>query len=274
MAAWLLPAATLVSGLLGYKSSKDASKAQNKAIAAQQASEAQKAALANEQIALADRMLYGQGYVPGQGVDSRPGQGGAMDLSQEWTNNYLNWLKTSPDITYNAQRGAMEGNIRDSMAAAASALGRRGLSTANVQSGAALRTMGSLGMARTGLLANLEAGRQDRMGERLGMGSQLTQGLLDRALNVRSAALGQSLGQQTMIPQMQANLASQYGQQAGAFGNLTGTLLDYYAQSRQPSVQIPTTVPMATGAASSVPNQFADFRMQPQGFGSVPQWRF
>lgn len=267
---WFLPAATLVSGLLGYKASKDSSKAQSQAVAAQQASEAQKAALANQQSALADQLLHGVGYVPGEGVDAKPGQGGAMELSQQWTDDYLGWLKNSPDITYNAQRGAMEGNIRDSMAMAARSLGQRGLSTQNVQSGAAMKTMGDLGMARTGLLASLEAGRQDRIGERLGMGSQLTQGLMDRALNLKSAATGTAMNQQTQIPGMMMGQAQGYANQAGAFGNLAGTLLDYYSQSRQPAVQMPATVPVQQNMPAQVPNQFADFRLQPQGFGNVP----
>jgi len=251
--------AAIVSGLAGMWSSNKASKAQKQAIQAQQAAEAQKAAYINQQLSLADQMLHGQGYVPGQGVDARPGHGGAMELSKSWTDKYLNWLQNSPDITYNAQRGAMEGNIRDSMAAAASALGQRGLSTQNVQSGAALKTMGGIGMQRAGLLSSMEAGRHDRMGERLGMGTQLTQGLMDRALNVRSAALGQALGQQTMVPQMQQGIASQYGQLAQGFGNLTGGLIQSYMN--QPQVQAPTTVAMPQQQQPmQMPNQFYSYK--------------
>lgn len=257
------------SALLGYNASKKQAKAQNQAVAAQQASEAQKAQLANQQMALADQLLHGQGYVPGQGVDARPGQGGAMELSQDWTKKYLNWLQNSPDITYNAQRGAMEGNIRESMAMAARSLGQRGLSTQNVQSGAALKTMGGIGMQRAGLLASLEAGRHDRIGERMGMGAQFTQSLMDRALNLRSAATGTALNQQTMVPQMMANQAAQYGQQAGAWGSLAGQLAGQYL--------FPSTVPMQAAApaaaapAAPATNQFYSFKPTP---GYQPKYRW
>jgi hypothetical protein len=268
MAQNWLPA--LITAGAGLWAANKSNKAQKQAMQAQQAQEAYRQDLAQQQTSLADRLLHGQGYVPGQGVDARPGQGGAMEQAQQWTDDYLGWLKNSPDITYNAQRGAMEGNIRDSMAMAARAMGQRGLSTGNVQSGAALQTMGGLGMARAGLLASLEAGRHDRMGERKAMGTQLTQGLMDRALNLRSAATGTAMNQQTQIPGMMMGQAQGFANQASAFGGLTGTLLDYYSQSRRPSVQIPTTVPMQGGAPMTVPNQFADFRLQPQGFGNVP----
>ena len=266
-----LPA--LITAGVGLYSANKSNKANKQAIQSQQAAEAYKQSLANEQMGLARQLLYGNAnYVPGQGVQSQPGQGGALEQSKQWTDNYLTWLKDSPDITYNAQRSAMEGNIRSSMEAAAKSLGQRGLSTENVQSGAAMKTMGNLGMARTGLLASLEAGRQDRMGERLGMGSQLTQGLATNAMNLMSGATGTAIGLQSQVPGMQQGVANQYAQQAGAFGNLTGTLLDYYGQSRRPSVQIPTTVPMQQ--PMQTPNQFADFRMQPQGFGNTSAWRY
>lgn len=216
---------------------------------------------------LVDKLLYGQNYVEGEGVNSMPGQGGAMQLSEDWTKRYLDWLQNSPDITYNAQRGALEGNIQASMEQAAKSLGARGVNTRDVVSGTANKTLANMAGQRAGLLAQLEGDRQDRTGQRLGQGTQLTQGLLDRALNVRSAAAGTALNQQTQIPQMLMNQSAGQNAQAGAFGNLTGTLLDYYAQSRQPTVQVPTTVPVS-GYASTTPNQFADFKFKSSGFGS------
>lgn len=268
MAWWAIPAiVTGASALLGYKSSKDANKTQQAAINAQQAAEAQKQALAQSNMTLADELLYGVGYVPGKGVDSKPGQGGAMELSKDWTTKYLDWLKNSPDITYNAQRGALEGNIRDSMEQAAQSLGRRGLNTGNVRSGAADNTLGNIAMSRAGLLSQLLGERYDRQGQRLSQGTQLTQSLMDRALNLRSAATGTAMNQQTMIPQMMMNQAAGQAQQAGAYGQLTGTLLDYLAQSRKSPMMLPT---MPATSVSTVPNQFADFRYQPSpgSFGS------
>ena len=241
------------SAIGGYQADRAHSKAQQQAMSSQQAWEAANAARAQEQINLADDLLYGK-YAPprpvgaigaarelAQGVESGPGQreGGAMGQAEDWTSNYLDWLQNSSDVIYNAQRGRMEGDIRDSMSQAARMLGRRGLSTSAVQSGAANRTMGDIGMARTGLLSQLEAGRHERQGANLGMGTQLTQGLMDRALNMRSAATGQAMNQQTMIPGMHMQQAGQHAARAGAYGNLTGGMLDYYMQSKQPSVQLP-----------------------------------
>lgn len=266
---WLPVAAGLITAGLGYKASKDASKAQDRATSSQQAWEAANAARAQEQIDLADKLLYGE-YIPptgepGQGVESGPGQraGGAMEQAEDWTSNYLDWLQNSSDVIYNAQRGRMEGDIRDSMSQAARMLGRRGLSTSAVQSGAANRTMGDIGMARTGLLSQLEAGRFDRQGSNLAMGTQLTQGLMDRALNMRSAATGQAMNQQTMIPGMHMQQAGQHAARAGAYGNLTGGMLDYYMQSKQPSVQLPpyNTAPTFP-AQSQIPVGMMDRQFQ------------
>ena len=226
---WFLPVATLVSGVLGYKASKDANKTQQNAINAQQSAEAAKQAQINEQLSLADRMLYGGGNV-GQTMT------GAVPQAETWTQDYLNWLRTAPDITYNAQRGQMESNIRSSMEQAARISGMRGLT-----GGVAAAPMAGLGMQRAGLLASLEGQRQDRRGANLAAGTQLTQGLVDRALNVRSGALGTALNQQTQIPQMMQGVAAGQANQAAAYGNLTGTLLNtMFSQQQQPRVQAPT----------------------------------
>lgn len=253
--AWLTGLLTLGAAALGYKSNKDSQKTQQNAINQQAGIEAQKQAMAQEQLNIADKLLYGDNY--NKDTHNVIDPGGAWGKAKSFSNEYLNWLTSSPDLTYNAQRGAMEGQIRDSMSAAASALGKRGLNTANVQSGAALRTVGDIGMARTGILSQMEAGRFDRRGERLGMAAQITQNDMDRALNLRNAATGSVMGFNSQIPQMQMGVAQQQANQAGAWGGLTGTLLDYYTQSRQPSVQIPTTVPVAGG--SNIPAQTSQF---------------
>ena len=187
-----------------------------------------------------------QGQQPGQSQ-------GALQQAQSWTDNYLSWLQNSPDITYNAQRGRMEGDIRASMEAAARSLGRRGLASGDVQSGVAGRDMADISMARAGMMGQMEAGRHDRRGERLGMGTQLTQGLVDRALNLRSAAMGTAMNQQTAIPGMLMGQAQQHSGQAGGWGQLTGAALDYGLQSLKPRVQVPTTAPQQAG------NQWHDY---------------
>lgn len=263
---WLPALLTLGSAYMGYKSSKDASKAQSQAVSAQQSQEANRQALAEKQMSFADRLLYGNGYRDEQGVQSMPGSDGALGMAQNWTNNYLNWLQNSPDITYNAQRGAMEGNIQSSMEQAARALGQRGLNTANVQSGAALKAMSGIGMARTGLLAQLESGRHDRMGERLGMGTQLTQGLVDRAMNAQSAATGTAMNFQSQIPQMMMGQAQNYANQAAGYGSLASAGLNYYMQPKAPAVA-PTTVAQPAPAAP-VMNQFYSLKSTLPGYQS------
>lgn len=271
---WLPVVAGLATAALGYKASKDANKSRDNAVSAQSAWEAANARRAQDQINLADKLLYGQGYDPETGaVESRPGEG-ALAKAEDWTTNYLDWLTNSADVIYNSQRGRMETDIRDSMSQAARMLGRRGLSTDAVQSGAAAKAMGDIGMARTGILSQLEAGRHTREGANLATGTQLTQGLVDRALNLRAGATGQAINQRTQIPGMMLDQANQQSQQAGAYGNLTGTMLDYYMQSRQPSVQVPTTAP-ANAVVSRLPSnmstmQYAPIKMQAQGFGNVP----
>jgi hypothetical protein len=258
----------------GATDARKARDAQNAAISQQRAHEAQNKSLAQGQIDIADTMLYGRqtGNIDlATGINSSPRSGdGAEGLSKQWTSDYLDWLKNSPDLTYNAQRGAMEGQIRDSMSMAARSLGQRGLNTSNVQSGAALRTMGDIGMARAGLLSQMEAGRFDRQGERLGMGTQLTQSLMDRALNYRAGAVGQSVGMQTQIPQMMSGIAQQYQQQAdqkGAMlGRAVGTIADYYTggmasaakggMQPQPAHQTPAYFPPQT-------SQFYSFKRAP-----------
>lgn len=267
---WLPALLTLGSAYMGYKSSKDASKAQSQAVSAQQSQEANRQALAEKQMSFADRLLYGNGYRDETGAHSMPGSDGALAKADSWTNNYLNWLQNSPDITYNAQRSAMEGNIQSSMEQAARALGLRGLNTANVQSGAALKAMSGIGMARTGLLAQLEAGRHDRMGERLGMGTQLTQGLVDRAMNAQSAATGTAMNFQSQIPQMMMGQAQNYANQAAGYGALASAGLNYYMQP-QAQVIAPTTVAQPAPAAP-VMNQFYSFKPTLPGYQSKYRW--
>lgn len=269
---WGLATGLIVSALLGKKASDKASDVQSQAIASQQSWEAARDKRAQEHTELGDRLLFGrltgekypEGHEKaGQTMVDQYGdplrEGGAWEQAQLWTDDYLNWLKTSPDITYNAQRGRMEGDIKTSMEQAARMLGRRGLS----DSGVADATMGNIAGTRAGLLSQMEAGRYDRQGERLGIGSQLTESQVDRALNLRGQGLGLQLQQQTMVPQMQTAKAEQYAGQAGAYGNLLGAGINYYLQSQVPqttsallpqtSTAIPTTVPTNFQLSGAVP---------------------
>ena len=241
MAWWTIPAiVTGASALLGYKSSKDANKTQKAAINAQQSAEQQKMAVIRENMDLADQMLKGGGNY-GTGAESQANQ---------WTSDYLNWLKTAPDTTYNAQRGQMEGNIRSSMEQAARIMGKRGLT-----GGVANSMMQGIGMQRAGLLGSLEAQRNDRRGQNLAAGSQLTQTLLDRALNLRSAATATAMNFNSQIPMLMQGQAAQQNQTAGAWGGLTSALLNGMMTYQPPTsnAMMATNNSMANnGAAAAI----------------------
>ena len=238
MAWWTIPAiVTGASALLGYKSSKDANKTQQAAINAQQSAEQQKMAVIRENMDLADQMLNGGGSY---------GNGAASQANQ-WTTDYLNWLKSSPDTTYNSQRGQMEGNIRSSMEQAARMMGQRGLT-----GGVANNLMSGIGMQRAGILSNLEGQRNDRRGQNLAAGSQITQTLMDRALNLRSAATGTAMNFNSQIPMLMQNQAAQQQQNAGAWGGLTGSLLNAMMTYQPPTsnAMMATNNTMANNAAA------------------------
>jgi hypothetical protein len=259
---WLLPVATAITGYLGYKASKDATKAQSNAQNAQlgfeQAQAARMAEFQNQQMSLANAMAFGgdYSYKDAAGNVKPVSFQGYAPQADEWTKNYLQWLQTSPDVTYNQQRGRMERDVKQGMEQAAGAMGQRGMS-----SGIGKRRLSDLALARSQMLGGLEADRVNRQGERLGAGTQLTQSLYDKSLAMRQNAMGMPTQTQTMVPQMMMDRANQTANQAGAWGNLATSLLGYQLQQRQqqPNIPAPTTVPQAPPAVQ-VPNQFYDFR--------------
>jgi hypothetical protein len=238
--AWFLPAvATLVGGALSYSAAKksanaqkDATASQSAAMAAQQAAENRKLDMIQKHIDEASEMQ--KKYQP---------------MSDAWTNEYLNWLINSPDLTYNAQRSRMEGDIMSSQNRMASLLGQRGLNTSGVQSGVGGANNTRMALQRAALLGQLEAGRHDRLGERLGIGSQVTQGLFNNAMNLKSGAIGSQLGLNSQIPYMMQNQAQNYMNQAQSYGGmaqaggqLLGTGLNYFMQpqmTQAPTAQAP-----------------------------------
>jgi hypothetical protein len=118
--------------------------------------------------------------------------------ANEWTNNYLSYLKNSPDLQYNAQRGQMDRGIQDAMnraPAQAAAMGRSGGGLTN-------SLLSNLSYNRAGMLGNLEGQRQQNQGQRLGMGTQLLQGLLQNALNLGQSSAGMGITNQSQTPQL------------------------------------------------------------------------
>ena len=118
--------------------------------------------------------------------------------ANEWTTNYLDWLKNSPDTAYNASKTAMERGYNTSMdqaAKQANAMGRSG--------GGMLQSMfNNLAYNRATGLGQLENQRVQSQGQKLGTGTQLVQSLYDRALNLATSASGMQIPQSTQVPQM------------------------------------------------------------------------
>lgn len=131
---------------------------------------------------------------------------GAMPQAQTWLTNYLNYLQNAPDTTYNAQRTSMERGISDATNNAARAMRRRGLGN----TGMAANAIGNVQMQRARMLGGLEGERETRRGEMLSKGTQLTQSLLDRILNLQTAAYGMPTVQGTQVPQMLAQQGQNY----------------------------------------------------------------
>jgi hypothetical protein len=261
---WLLPVATAVSGWLGYKASKDASKQQTEAQNAQLNFEQQQAARMTEQqkqqMDLANAMAFGGEYNVGEGAQAKkmtfPGAAGQAD---DWTQKYLNWLQTSPDLEYNQQRGRMERDFAQGLDAAGARINQAG----GVTSGYAQRGLRDLSVARAGMLGGMEAGRSERMGQRLSAGSQLAQGLYDRALNMRQSAMGMPAPASTMVPQMMSQNAGRSADQATALAGATGSLFNLWLQQQQRAPQVmQAPVQPASPIGTNWQNQFQDFRLK------------
>lgn len=252
MAGWLIPAVLgAASTLFGKQSSDKQAKVQQQAIGAQQSSDAAKQALFDQQMTLANKFLFGGTYDQMDESGNLINQtqiAGAVPQAQEWQAKFLDWLRTSPDITYNAQRGVLERQIQNSMKAVSGS----GVTPFGVQSGLVAKVLGDIGMQRAGMIAGLEGERQDRMGQRLSAGVSLTQDAINRALNMRSGGLGLQANFQSSTPQLLAGMATGYGDQANAYGNMAGSLLNYALASQSYNKAMPAST-TKTAAAPAGP---------------------
>lgn len=219
----------------GWRQADEANRLNETAISQQAGAEAFKQQQAKDMERLALAFLFGKGSNQNQGQNGAAATTGKMESDQlyqsavqgalpsaeEWMNNYLGFLKTSPDTTFNLQRGSLERNANLAKDAVSRNMARRGL----LPSGLAAGEMSSIDMDRGRGVADLIGQREDRRGQRLGVGTQITQSALDRALNMFTGAKSGLMGLNTQIPQMTQNMATMAGnqtQQPGVIQSLAG----------------------------------------------------
>lgn len=198
----------------GWRQAKEAADLQRQALGAEQSAEAWRQGQAKELSDLAQDFLWGRSprslTEVGEGGKPAPfRQGddqaipGAASRAEDWMGRYLDFLQNSPDTTYNLQRGSLERGYQTGNAAVTRALRARGLD----RSGMLGRGLGDLRSNRARALADLIGQREDRRGSRLEAGTQATQAMLDRALNLFTGAKGAGMGLDTRIPGLLSQMA-------------------------------------------------------------------
>ena len=214
----------------GWRQANQANKTQQAAISAQGNSEAFKQGQAGDLAKMAEDFLWGtNGASATNGADGAPRTPitGAVPSAEEWIGRYTNWLKNSPDLTYNRQRGALERIFNQGNESVTRAMGRRGLTNSGLYG----RALGSQATDRARGVADLVGQAEDRRGQRIAAGTQLTQSNLDRALNMFSGAKGAALNLNTQVPQLMTQLAGMQGN-APQGGGVIQDLLGQYVQSQ------------------------------------------
>ena len=188
----------------GWKEQKKANEQNAAALAAQGNTEAWQKKLMQDRLDMANSMLLG-----GSIVDPTTGKTvsvtGALPQAQDWETQFFSYLKNSPDTTYNAQRGQLERSIVDAKKSMTSNLNSRGL----LSSVLGASRLGGIDFNRASALSGLEGERIDRRGQRLSQGTELSQSILNRALNMGNTASGAATNFNTSIPNMLTNQANQ-----------------------------------------------------------------
>lgn len=137
--------------------------------------------------------------------NTKDGVPGAMDQSQNWLQDYLKYLTTGADTTYNAEKGAIARQGADAYNQADRAMRARGLN----MSGLGALPFGNIATQMGGMLGNAEAGREQRKGQNLATGTQLTQDALKQWLNMLMQGSNIQGLQSTQVPGMMQSNANQ-----------------------------------------------------------------
>lgn len=188
----------------GWKEQKKANEQNAAALAAQGNTEAWQKKLMQDRLDMANAMLLG-GSVVDPTSGNRVSVTGALPQAQDWESQFFSYLRNSPDTTYNAQRGQLERGISNAKKNMTSNLNSRGL----LGSVLGISKLGDIDFNRASALSTLEGERMDRKGQRLSQGTELSQSILNRALNMGNTASGAATNFNTSIPNMLSNQAYQ-----------------------------------------------------------------
>lgn len=217
MVAWLLP--TLVGAgmsLWGSNKQDKANKAaldqQNAATSYQQQFEQQNRERSWGQ--QDSRLSFLDAWLNGKDVGISPSAGnpggnynfsglGALPQAQSQLADYYKFLKEAPDTTYNAQVGGQEAATNAAIRRASDVMGARGMGNSGMYSGMISNILGQNIRNRSAL----EGERVTRQGENIAKGTQLSQSILDKILNMQNSAYGMSTPASTQVPGMMSQTA-------------------------------------------------------------------
>jgi len=187
----------------GARQADEANKLNQQAIANQSGLDAWKQKL------IGDRLNMSQSLLTGGGINGVPVVG-ALPTAREWQNKFFNFLNTSPDTTFNAQKSAVARGFTNAENQLAQTAANRGISTSGINLG----NIVNLGAQRASAMSDLQGQRVDRQGQRINQGLQFAQSLLDNALNMGNAASGMATGFNTNVPGLMSNYAGNLMNQA------------------------------------------------------------
>lgn len=187
----------------GARQADEANKLNKQAIANQSGLDAWKQKL------IGDRLNMSQSLLTGGGINGVPVMG-ALPRAQDWQNKFFNFLQTSPDTTFNAQKSSLARSFSNAENQLAQAAANRGISTSGINLG----NIANLNAQKASAMSNLQGQRVDRQGQRINQGLQFAQSLLDNALNMGNAASGMATGFSTAVPGLMSNYAGNLMSQA------------------------------------------------------------
>ena len=217
-------------------------------IGSQQNLDAWKRKMMEDRLGLANQFLFGGNAqnpsgMGADGVNSAPGVDvkGALPQAQDWEARFFNFLETSPDTAYNAQRGQMERGLADAEKSLKTSLNNRGLAG----SGLGMSKLANLGLNRARGLSGLEGERIERKGANIAQGNQAAQSILDRALNMGNSASGVATNFNTNVPQLLSNQANSFSNAANSAGGGIGQDLIAEGSRQMFDKMFPTNKPQS-----------------------------